>query len=122
MAKIMIAACGIDCEACPSYVATVKNDQAALEALAVQWAKEYGGSFSASSVRCLGCTSSGGVQIGHCSECGVRLCAVGKGYTTCAECQDYSCEKLTAFNGQIPGAKENLDRLSIVDPKGWTRT
>jgi hypothetical protein len=111
MGKNMIAACGIDCAKCDAYVGTMRNDLAALAALAEKWSKEYNFAFTAEAVQCHGCSAADGVQIGHCAQCGVRLCAVGKGYVTCAECPEYACEKLSAFNKAIPGAKDNLDAL-----------
>jgi hypothetical protein len=107
----MVAPCGLDCAKCDAYVATQKNDRTALAALAVKWAKEYHGSFTAETVRCDGCHAVGGVQVGHCSECKVRLCAVGKGYKTCAECADFGCEKLAWFFTNVPGTKERLEAL-----------
>lgn len=107
----MVGACGIDCAACDAYKATMAEDRAALAALAEKWGKEFGFAATADNVRCHGCMASDGVQIGHCAECGVRLCAVGKGLATCAGCVDYACATLTGFIKDIPGARERLDAL-----------
>jgi hypothetical protein len=107
----IIAACGLDCAVCPAYMATKADDRAALAKLAEDWGKQFGFSATADEVRCHGCHATDGVQIGHCSQCGVRLCAVDKGHRTCASCADYGCDKLSAFIKDIPGAKERLETL-----------
>ncbi len=108
----LIAACGLDCSKCEAYLATQAGDVLALEAIAEKWRKEYNApSIAADNILCDGCTE-GGRTIGHCAECKVRLCALERGYKTCAECPDYACEELTNFFKILPPlAKENLDAL-----------
>jgi hypothetical protein len=107
----LIAACGLDCSKCDSYVATQSNDQIALAVLAEKWTKEYNASgLTAANVQCDGCMTEGR-KIGHCSECQIRLCAIEHGLANCAVCPDYACEKLTAFLQQVPPARENLEAL-----------
>jgi hypothetical protein len=107
----LVAACGLDCAACPSYVATMADDRAALAALAEKWGKDFGFPATADNVRCHGCSAKDGVQIGHCSQCAVRLCALGKGHATCADCAEFGCAVLTGFIKEIPGARERLEAL-----------
>ncbi len=107
----LIAPCGLDCTLCDARKATMKNDQAALAAVAGKWAKEYGGTFTPASVRCHGCGATDGLQVGHCSDCNVRRCAIGKGYATCAPCPDFGCEKLDWFFKNVPGTRERLEGL-----------
>lgn len=106
-----VAPCGLDCAACPSFIATRNDDKAALAEVLKLWEKEFGFKGTVDSVRCTGCHSTSGVQIGNCAECGVRLCAIGKGYKTCAECPDYGCAKLSEFLKNAPDAKKRLDAL-----------
>lgn len=109
--KEPIAPCGLYCSTCDSYVATRKNDREALARLAEQWGRQFGFAATADNVRCTGCMSKSGVQIGHCAECAIRLCAIDKKHSTCAECEDYGCAKLVEFTAQIPDAKKRLDAL-----------
>jgi hypothetical protein len=109
--ETIIAACGLDCAVCPAFVATKANDLPALARLAEDWGRQFGFSATAEQVRCHGCHATDGVQIGHCGECEVRLCAVGKKHKTCAACPDYACGKLEAFIKEIPGARERLEAL-----------
>ena len=111
--KQIIAVCGLDCAVCPAYVATAADDKAALAKLAEDWGRQFGFTATAEQVRCHGCRATDGVQIGHCRECGMRLCAVGKGHATCANCASYGCDKLSAFFKDVPEAKTRLDALRV---------
>lgn len=111
MASI-IASCGIDCTKCDAYIATMANDDAARGRIAEKWGKEYNFAFKPGDINCHGCHATDGVQIGHCAQCGIRKCAFGMGYKTCAECADLdTCAQLAAFISQIPGARDNLKAL-----------
>jgi hypothetical protein len=107
----LIAACGIDCAACPAYVATMAKDEAALAKVAENWSKMFGMPATIDAVRCHGCFATDGVQVGHCAECGIRLCSIGRKHGTCAQCADYACEKLGAMFGDCPEARTNLEAL-----------
>lgn len=106
-----IAPCGLDCAACPAYVATIKDDRAALARLAEEWGRQFGFVGTADNVRCVGCHATTGPQIGHCAECEIRRCAIGKGLRTCAECADYGCATLAGFIAHSPEATVNLEAL-----------
>ncbi len=109
----LIAACGLDCAKCEAYIATQANDRAALEQVAAKWRVEYNApNISADNILCDGCMAGGRV-IGHCSECKIRLCAVERGFDTCAACPDYACAQLADFFKMVPQAKTNLDGLRI---------
>ena len=107
----LIAACGLDCAHCPAYVATMANDAAALKKVAEDWGRQFGFAPDADKVRCHGCLATDGLQIGHCAECEIRLCALGKGYATCAACPDFLGAKAEAFVAQVPEARANLESL-----------
>lgn len=106
-----IAYCGLDCEACPAFKATAANDGAALDRLAAEWSAAFGFAFDRDNIRCEGCRVVGGFQVGHCAECEMRACALGRGYATCAECADSPCPRNEGFLKDCPEAAANLDRL-----------
>jgi hypothetical protein len=110
--KELIAACGIDCAACPAYVATAADDRAALAKLAEDWGRQFGFSASPEQLRCHGCSAADGVQIGHCAECEIRLCALAGKRATCADCPEFACDKLTPFLKDVPEARARLEALS----------
>ena len=111
MAKLL-AYCGLDCGACEAYIATQKNDRAALEAVAEQWTKQYGAkTIGADMCVCDGCSSGKRAASAHAATCGIRLCASGRGVATCAHCPDYGCETLKGFFAFAPVLKEKLEAI-----------
>ena len=108
----IIAYCGLVCSDCAAYVATQANDHAALEKVVAQWREEYNvPDITVESVICDGCLTKNGRTCYHCTECTIRTCGLAKGVANCAHCDDYACEKLTAFLSQVPQAKTVLDEI-----------
>ena len=108
----MIAACGLVCSTCPAYIAGTTNDRTLQEKTAAAWSAAYGSEVKPEDVACDGCQSTGPRLFSHCTVCDVRLCAHGKGYATCAECDEYSeCKTINGFFGFCPEAKPALDAL-----------
>jgi len=107
----MIACCGLDCSKCDAFIATANNDDAHRAATAEKWAKAFNAPLTAKDINCTGCRSDG-VKLGYCEHmCEIRRCAVGRGLSTCAECQDYSCGTLEHVLGRVPEARETLESL-----------
>ncbi len=104
----MIAFCGIDCAACPALIATRKNDNELRKKTAAEWSKSFGHDFKPEEVNCAGCAAPG-VHIGYCDMCEVRKCAQPRKLQNCADCADYSCEKLDGFLKNVPDARKRLD-------------
>ncbi len=111
MARIQ-AFCGLDCGECEAYVATQKDDRTGLEAVAKQWAAQYGAkAISAEMCVCDGCSSGKRAASAHAATCAIRICASGRGVTTCAHCPDYGCAVLQGFFAFAPVLKERLDAI-----------
>ncbi len=106
-----VAVCGLDCASCGAFIAHKTNDDELRKKVAAEWSKAYGFAFVPAMINCTGCLSTGGVQIGHCAECEMRKCAVGKGLANCAACADYPCKTIEGFLNAVPEAKANLDAL-----------
>jgi hypothetical protein len=106
-----IAACGLDCAACPAYIASMTNDEELRKKTAAEWTKSFGFDCKPEMVNCHGCFATDGVQIGHCSDCGIRLCVVSKDMKSCAACAGFGCEKTAEFWKSAPEAKKNLEAL-----------
>ena len=111
--KNLISCCGLNCETCDARIATMNNDDAMRKATAEKWMKQYNvPEISPASVNCTGCRAEG-AKIGHWSECKIRLCASGKGYKTCGECdQMTSCELVSPVFKFLPEAIDNLKSLN----------
>jgi len=94
----LIAPCGLDCAQCEAYLVSQADDLAGKKALATKWSVEYNApGMSVESVTCDGCLATSGRLGGYCPMCEIRKCSVEHGFTTCAECADYACEKLVGF-------------------------
>ncbi len=107
MTEQIIAYCGLICTECAAYIATRENDTEKLQALALEW---YGVENDATFCECDGCITDGRKNK-WCGECAVNACAKEHGVTNCAHCDEYGCETLTAFFGDAPDAKTNLERI-----------
>ncbi len=110
----LLGACGLECGACPAYVATREDDAEMIAAIAARWSQEYGHEILSEYVWCEGCLAEGQRKCGHTRECGVRACAVERRVLSCAYCDDYGCETITEFFEMAPAAKEKLDALRAL--------
>jgi hypothetical protein len=107
----LIAACGLDCSQCDSYLATQANDLLKLETVVEKWTSEYHATgLTVENIQCDGCMTPGR-KTGHCGECNIRQCAMEHGVVNCSACPEYACEQLSAFFQFVPQARINLDAL-----------
>lgn len=109
--KEMIASCGLDCEKCDVRIATINNDDALREQTARKWSVMFDSpEITAETINCLGCRTDG-VKFGHCSMCGIRKCAAGKGFATCGECTSLdTCPTVAHVLEHAPEARANFGR------------
>jgi len=110
MARI-ISFCGLSCDECGAYVATVNDDDAKRAEVAEMWSKEFNGDIKPSDINCGGCPSTEGPVFMHCKVCEIRKCGLARGVANCAHCDDYACEKLVAFFEMVPACRETLDGI-----------
>jgi hypothetical protein len=107
----MLAYCGIDCGACPAYVATQNNDDALRAETARKWSALYKAERKVEDINCDGCLGDSGRLFVYCGACEVRKCALERKVATCAVCPDYSCPRLDEFCALMPEARELLEGL-----------
>jgi hypothetical protein len=109
--KKLIACCGLDCEVCDARVATVTNDDALREATARKWSEMNNSpEITAATINCLGCRTEG-TKFGYCAMCGIRSCALGRGFETCGECAELdTCPTVGPVLENSPDARNNLGR------------
>jgi hypothetical protein len=110
MAK-MLSMCGLDCAACPAFIAHKTDDQALREKTAAEWSTQFHIEVKPADINCVGCLKTKGVHIGHCSECEIRKCGLPRKVKNCALCDDYGCETISKFLANVPPAKANLDEV-----------
>ena len=102
----MIAPCGLYCGACSAMLKSLKAERT-------------------SDVVCLGCLSSKGGE--YTKKCEIRKCAKRKKVTSCGECDDYPCEKISEFtkqgadNPKYALRKKYLDEVDKNGLQAWSR-
>lgn len=109
--KDMIGYCGLDCEKCDAYLATIHNDQALREKTAKKWSEMNHVEILPEYINCEGCRVNG-VKTYFCEQmCEIRKCAAKKGFTTCGDCAEHeSCGTLAMITAHCPDAVENLKK------------
>jgi hypothetical protein len=116
MAK-MLSMCGLDCAACPAFIAHKTDDQALREKTATEWSAQFHIDVKPADINCVGCLKVKGVHIGHCGECEIRKCGLPRKVKNCALCDDYaSCETIGKFLANVPPAKANLEEVRRTRP------
>ena len=120
MEKLVFGCCGLNCEDCPVFRATINDDNNLRQETAQEWAKlyaEYIGKddLKPEDMNCAGCQSEEGLHFIGCIKCPIRKCCREKEFITCANCNEYkTCEMLNGFFEYQPHAKDNLDRIRGV--------
>lgn len=107
--KTMIAYCGLDCEKCDAYLATVNDDQALREKTAKLWAQLNNAPILPEHINCQGCRAEGVKTVFCDSICEIRQCALKKGVETCGGCPDLEkCGTVGTILANNPEALQNL--------------
>jgi len=106
----MLAYCGIDCKACPVFVASQAADPEQKARVAALWSTKYKMNLVPDDIACDGCRTSGGILFNHCKTCFIRNCGMSKNVNTCKDCKAYACEELSLIFKSTPDAKRNLEQ------------
>ena len=104
----MLAYCGLLCNECLAYKATVNNDQEMREKTAESWSKMFGGDIKAEDINCMGCSSD--VLFSHCKVCEIRSCATEKALSNCGGCDSFACDKVEGILKHDTAARERLKK------------
>lgn len=107
----MIAYCGLNCEKCDAYLATIHDDQVLREKTAKLWAELNQAPILPEHINCQGCRVEGVKTVFCDSLCEIRQCALKKGVSTCGDCPELeNCQIVGAVISNNPEALENLKR------------
>lgn len=108
----MIGYCGVNCNECPVYIATINDDDEARAKIAQEWSSEQY-AFKAAEVNCDGCLVNDGALMNFCNDCTTRQCAISKGIENCAHCADFACENLQKHwkMAGVTEPKETLEKI-----------
>ena len=107
----MIAFCGLVCTECPAFIATQKEDDEERKKVAEMWSKEFKVELKPEDINCDGCLADSERLFSHTKVCEIRKCGLDRKVANCAHCDEYACEKLTAFFKMVPQARSNLDEV-----------
>ena len=109
----MIAICGLDCEKCDAYLATLHNDNALREKTAALWANLNHAPITADMINCTGCRMEGRKTPFCESMCEIRKCAQGKNVDTCGDCPKLAhCQTVDVMLANDPDALARLKNES----------
>ena len=112
----MIAYCGLDCEKCDAYLATLHDDQALREKTAALWTRLNGVPITPEMINGQGCRADGVKTVFCDSLCAIRQCAMKKGVITCGGCPELeTCPTVGTIHSNNAEALENLKQLSKSD-------
>jgi len=105
----MVGYCGYNCHLC----AARSDDPEVRQKLVDGWRKIYGHEhYTVENVHCVGCRAEGH----HADlECKARPCAVERGVDSCAACDDFPCDNITAFETDGHGHhRQAIQRLRAM--------
>lgn len=107
--KKMIAYCGLDCEKCDAYLATIHNDDALRTKTAKLWAEMNNAPITPEMINCEGCRMDG-TKTPYCdSMCEIRKCATEKGFALCSDCRELgNCHIVGQVLESSEEARKNL--------------
>lgn len=107
--KNRIAYCGLDCEKCDAYIATLNDDQDLRKKTAKLWSELNNVPILPEHINCQGCRENGIKTVFCDSFCGIRQCALKKTVITCGDCTDIKkCHIVSEIISNNPDALKNL--------------
>lgn len=117
----LLAYCGLSCETCPIYLATLETDQAIQEKLRELIAEDcrtiYGMNIQAGDITdCDGCREDTGRLFTGCLNCEIRKCARMKSLESCAFCGEFACDRLLKHFANDPNARLRLEEIRQGKP------
>lgn len=109
MKPILIAYCGLNCEECEAYIATINKDDELREKVAKEWSILNEVTITKEMINCDGCRANG-KKFPFCDTmCPIRICGKEKAVETCGDCERLkTCEKLKMVTDHNEKALDNL--------------
>lgn len=106
-----ISYCGLKCNECPVFLATINNDNILRKKLAKQYSTKKC-IFTEEDMNCLGCHSNMAKKSKMCGNCEIRNCKSNKDISNCGECEKYPCKLIKKY---VPDGNENSEFLNKIN-------
>lgn len=104
-----IGYCGLVCQKCDAYIATIHDDNALRKKTAELWTQLNGTTILPEHINCEGCRGEGAKTVFCESMCEIRKCALKTGVSTCGKCSKLDdCLTVGALLKNNPSALANL--------------
>lgn len=87
--------CGHDCSKCNTYLATVNDDDSLRLASRFFYSSEFGVELDLGCIRCSGGRSDDVFIL--CKDCPFVKCCRERKISSCKECSDYPCERISEY-------------------------
>ena len=87
--------CGVNCEKCKVYLATMSDSDALKTEIAHEWSILYNRDFKKEEMVCKGCKSD--TRFYLCSACDIITCNVERDIESCEDCDVFPCERYQKF-------------------------
>jgi hypothetical protein len=113
--KKLAAVCGLFCEACTLFIATME-DPDRLKGIAERF------KLSEEALKCYGCRSD--KRGPYCEICHMAPCASKRGIDFCVECDEFPCNELKQFQSERPHRIElwnDQERIGAVGFERWMK-
>ena len=110
--------CGVDCNSCDVFKATVHGDEEARMRAVKLWTKtaqEHWGmeTLDPEILDCTGCRVEGYAKHKGYGRCPIPPCAKSRNLTSCGLCSEWSqCERLSGVFADEPQARKNLEAIA----------
>lgn len=85
----ILACCGLLCNECPTYIATIHNDEELRKKTAAEWGKIFRAEIKPEHINCRGCLSE--ERFIHNDSCNIRRCNIEKKQSSCGTCVTCPC-------------------------------
>jgi hypothetical protein len=118
--NIEMSACGVMCSGCGAYHAASKGPEYQQE-VADAWRRIYERDEATANISCGGCLGPER-EVFHTSiRCTARRCCRSKGFNSCAECPENSCDYLERAQSVWDGVPQIGSSLSPEDFKTYAQ-
>jgi hypothetical protein len=112
----LTAYCGLRCDSCPIYLASIESDLKKQSEMRIQIARTINERYHMilrpeDITDCDGCRTPNGRLYFGCSQCEIRKCARAKDCFTCGHCSEYPCDHLQKFIITEPSTQDRLDEI-----------